>query len=61
MDAQLPLLSPDEQQVIFDKVIEAVHSDRPLLMYVDGRSRRGKMLLIKVITAALRAKRKIVL
>ena len=27
----LPLLSPDEQQVVFDKVMETVHRERPLL------------------------------
>ena len=60
-DAHLPLLSPDEQRVVFDEVIEAVHRERPLLMYVDGRSGRGKTLLMKVITAAVRAEGKIVL
>ena len=58
-DSHLPLLSPDER-VIFDEVMEAVHRERPLLMYVDGRSGRGKTLLIKVITAAVRAEGKIV-
>ena len=55
MDAHLPLLSQDEQRVIFDEILEAVHRERPLLMYVDGRSGRGKTLLMKVITAAVRA------
>ena len=61
VDAHLPLLSPDEQHVIFDEVMEAVHQERPLLMYVDGRSGRGKTLLMKVITAAVRAEGEIVL
>ena len=52
---------PDEQQVIFDKVMKAVHSERPLLMYMDGRSGRGKTLLMKAITAAVRAEGKITL
>ena len=61
VDAHLPLLSPDEQRVIFDDVMEAVHRERPLLMYMDGRSGRGKTLLMKVTTAAVRAEGKIVL
>ena len=47
--------------MIFDEVIVAVRDERPLLMYVDGRSGRGKTLLMKVITAAVRAQGKIVL
>ena len=39
----------------------AIHQERPLLMYMDSRFRRGKTLLMKVITAAVRAKGKIVL
>ena len=54
VDAHLPLFSLDEQRVIFDEVMEAVHSERPLLMYVDGISGRGKTLM-KVITATVRA------
>ena len=57
VDAHLSLLSPDEQRVIFDEVMDAVKSERPLLMYVDGRSGRGKALLMKVVTAAVRANR----
>ena len=52
LDAHLPLLTPDEQRPIYEEVIEAVRLRRPLLMYVDGRSGRGKTLLMKVITAA---------
>ena len=37
-DAHLPLLSPDEQRAIYDQMIDAVHNEQPLLMYVDGRS-----------------------
>ena len=55
LDAHLPLLTPDEQRPIYEEVIEAVRLRRPLLMYVDGRSGRGKTLLMKVITAAVRA------
>ena len=61
VDAHLPLLTPDEQQPIFETILDAVHNQRPLLMYVDGKSGRGKTLLMKVITAALRAEGKIVL
>ena len=61
MDVHLPLLSPDEQRVVFDEVMEAVHMETPLLMFVDGRSGRGKTLLMKIITAAVRAEGKIVL
>ena len=61
VDAHLPLLSPDEQRTIFEEVMDAVHTERPLLMYVDGRSGRGKTLLMKVITAAVRAEGNIVL
>ena len=61
VDAHLSLLSPDEQRVIFDEVMDAVQNERPLLMYVDGRSGRGKTLLMKVITAAVRAQGKMVL
>ena len=60
VDVHLPLLSLDEQEVILDEVMEAVHWERPLLMYVDGRFGRGKTLLMKVITAAVRAEGKIV-
>lgn len=52
----LHLLSPDER-VIFDEVMDAVHNDRSL----DGRSGRSKTLLMKVITAAVRAQGKIIL
>ena len=41
--------------------MEAVRLQRPLVMYVDGRSGRGKTLLMKVITAAVRAQGEIVL
>ena len=58
--AHQSLLSPDER-VIFDEVIDAVQNERALLMYVDSRSGRGKTLLMKVITAAVRAQGKIVL
>ena len=61
VDAHLSLLTPDEQRVIFNEVLDAVQHHRPLLMYVDGRSGRGKTLLMKVITAAVRAQGKIVL
>ena len=61
VDAHLSLLSPDKQRVVFDEVIAAVHDERLQLMYVDGRSGRGKTLLMKVITAAVRAQGKIVL
>ena len=61
LDAHFPLLTPDEQRPIYEEVIEAVRLRRPLLMYVDGRSGRGKTLLMKVITAAVRAQRDIVL
>ena len=61
LDAHLPLLTPDEQRPIYEEVIEAVRLRRPLLMYVDGRSGRGKTLLMKVITAAVRAQGDIVL
>ena len=36
VDAHLSLLSPDEQRLIFDEVMDAVRNERPLLMYVDG-------------------------
>ena len=44
-------------------MMEAVHGERPLLMYVDGRSGRGKTLLIimKAITATVRAEGKVML
>ena len=45
LDAHLPLLTPDERRPIYEEVIEAVRLRRPLLMYVDGRSGRGKTLL----------------
>ena len=61
LDAHLPLLTPDEQRPIYEEVIEAVRLRRSLLMYVDGRSGRGKTLLMKVITAAVRAQGDIVL
>ena len=61
VDAHLSLLSLDEQRVIFDEVVDVVQNERPLLMYVDGRSGRGKTLLMKVITAAVRAQGKMVL
>ena len=61
VDAHLPLLTPDEQQPIIETILDAVHNQRPLLMYVDGKSGRGKTLLMKVLTAALRAEGKIVL
>ncbi len=54
-------LALDEQRPIYEEVIEAVRLHKPLLMYVDGRSGRGKTLLMKVITAALRAQGGIVL
>ena len=44
VNAHLSLLSPDEQLIIFDVVMDAVQNDRTLLMYVDGRSGRGKTL-----------------
>ena len=44
-----------------DEVMEAVHMETPLLMFVDGRSRRGKTLQMKIITAAVREEGKIVL
>ena len=50
-----------EADLIYEEVIEAVRLRRPLLMYVDGRSGRGKTLLMKVITAAVRAQGDIVL
>ena len=57
----LALLSPDEWRVIFDEVMETTHSERSVLMYVDGRPGRGKTMLMKIITAAVRAERKIML
>ncbi len=47
VDANLPLLTLDEQRPIYDEVVEAVRLRKPLLMYVDGRSGRGKTLLMK--------------
>ena len=40
VDAHLSLL-PDER-VIFEQVMDAVRNERPLLMYLDGQSGRGK-------------------
>jgi hypothetical protein len=42
VDAHLPLLTPDEQRPIYEEVVEAVRLRQFLLMYVDGRSERGK-------------------
>ena len=42
------------------QVLEAVRQRRPLLMYVDGRSDRGKTLLMKTIVAAVRAQGEVV-
>ena len=41
--------------------MDAVQDERSMLMYVDSRSGWGKTLLMKVITAAVRAQGKIVL
>ncbi len=61
MDAKLPLLTLDERRPIYEEVVEAVRLRKPLLMCVDGRSGRGKTLLMEVITAAMRAQEGIVL
>ena len=42
------------------QVLEAVRQRRPLLMYIDGRSGRGKTLLMKTIIAAVRAQGEVV-
>ncbi len=55
VDANLPLLTLDEQRPIYEEVVEAMRLRKTLLMYVDGRSGRGKTLLMKIITAAVRA------
>ena len=41
--------------------MQAIDAQQPLLMYIDGRSGRGKTLLMKVIAASVRAQGKIVL
>ena len=61
MDDHLPQLTPNEQRPIDKEVMEAVRLQRPLVMYVDGRSGRGKTLLMKVIMAAVRAEGEIIL
>ena len=58
MDADLSLLSPEDERVIFDEDMNAVQDERSLLMYMDGL---GKTLLMKVIMAAVTAQGKIVL
>ena len=43
-DAHLSLLSPDEQRVIFDEVMNAVQNERPLLMYrISSNKRRHQI------------------
>jgi len=50
----LPRLSADQRQA-YDKVMDAVLNDHPLLLYIDGKGGTGKTFLLRLITAAVRA------
>ena len=41
VDAHLPLLTPDEQQPIYDQILQATSTGQPLLMYVVMASQAG--------------------
>lgn len=56
----LALFNPDQRR-IFDKVISAIHHNRPLLLFVDGKAGRGKTFLINTICDELRSQGKIVI
>ena len=50
-----------EQRHIFDIVLEAVHSHKPHVAFIDGPAGRGKAFLVNALCAQLRAEGRIVL
>jgi len=51
----------DEKKGIYDEVLDAVLSEQPLLLFVDGKAGRGKTYLVRAICNKIRSLGKIVI
>ena len=50
-----------EQKLIYDNILTAVESGKPLLLFLDGKAGVGKSFLVNALCARLRSQKRIVL